>query len=463
MSGLGYAPRAMPILTVRRWADLSPVERERLLARSTAAIFDPSLVASIEAIFADVRARGDAAVVDATERFDGVRLTPDRLAVSETEIASAHAATPPALLTGIREAIANSRRFNEAQLAATTADWQREVRPGFVVGERFAAIPTVGLFVPTGKASYPSVLCQIGTPAVVAGVPEIVVVVPPVPGSADGAVDPATLAVARELGIARVFRANGPAAIAALTFGTEALPRVLKIVGPGSPAVTAAQVIAQRHGTATNMLCGPSESLLIADDTADPWRLAIDLLNEAEHGADSAATLVTDTAKLAEAVEAALAEQIVGLPEVRAAAALIALSDLGGVVLVDSMDEAVAFANEYAAEHVQIATRDPEATLRGLRYAGEALLGQDTPIGASSYTIGIPATLPTGGFARVNGGVTARTFLTSTSTARLSAEALAELAAPTLALADHEGFPAHANAFRLRGLGNDGNGGDTRS
>ena len=236
---------------------------------------------------------------------------------------------------------------------------------------------------------------------------------PPIPDSSDGRVDPATLAVARELGIARVFRANGPAGIAALTFGTETIPQVLKIVGPGSPAVTAAQVWAQRFGTATLMLCGPSESLIVADDTADPWRLAIDLLNEAEHGTDSAATLVTDSASLATAVDAAIAEQIVRLPAVRAAAARVALSDLGGVVLVgyDGRCRGVR-ERSYAAEHVQIATRDPEATLAGLRYAGEVLLGQDTPIGASSYTIGIPATLPTGGFARLNGGVTARTFLT---------------------------------------------------
>lgn len=445
----------MPILAIRRWADLPDAERARLLARSTAAIFEPALMTSIEAIFVDVRERGDAAVLDATERFDRVRLDPGRLAVSEAEIDAAHRATPAPLLAGIRETIANSRLFNEAQLAASAGDWQREVRPGFLLGERFAPIPRVGLFVPTGKASYPSVLCQIGTPAVVARVPEIVVVVPPIPGSADGAVDPATLAVARELGIERVFRANGPAAIAALTFGTETIPPVLKVVGPGSPAVTAAQVLAQRFGVATQMLCGPSESLLIADASADPWRLAIDLLNEAEHGADSAATLVTDSVELAAAVEAAVADQIRGLPDVRAAAARAVFSDLGGVVLVDSMEAAVAFADVYAAEHVQIATRDPGATLALLHYAGEALLGQDTPIGASSYSIGIPATLPTGGYARLNGGVTARTFLTSTSTARLTPEALAGLAEPTLALADHEGFAAHANAFRLRGLGPD--------
>jgi histidinol dehydrogenase len=443
----------MSILAIRRWADLPDAERARLLARSTAAIFEPTLMASIEAIFRDVSARGDIAVREATERFDRVRLGPDGLRVPESEIEHAHASLDPALMAGIREAIANSRRFNEAQVAATALDWQDGVRPGFLVGERFAPIPSAGLFVPTGKASYPSVLCQIGTPAVVARVAELVVLVPPVPGSAVGAVDRATLAVAWELGIGTVFRANGPAGIAALTFGTETMPRVLKIVGPGSPAVTAAQVLAQRYGVATQMLCGPSESLLIADDSADPWRLAIDLLNEAEHGADSAATLVTDSLALAQAVDAAVAEQIVLLPETRASAARAVLADLGGVVLVESMDEAVAFANRYAAEHVQIATRDPEATLAGLRYAGEALLGQDTPIGASSYTLGIPATLPTGGYARLNGGVTARTFLTSTSTARLSPSALAGLAEPTLALADHEGFPAHANAFRLRGLG----------
>ena len=445
----------MPILAVRRWADLPDAERARLLARSTAAIFEPALMASIEAIFVDVLERGDAAVLEATERFDRVRLDPERLAVSAREIDAAHAATPEPLLAGIREAIANSRRFNEAQLAATGRDWQQEVRPGFVLGERFAPVPRVGLFVPTGKASYPSVLVQIGTPAVVAGVPDIAVVVPPLPGSPDGAVDPATLAVARELGIERLFRANGPAGIAALTFGTATIARVLKVVGPGSPAVTAAQVLAQRYGVATHMLCGPSESLLIADDSADPWRLAIDLLNEAEHGADSAATLVTDSTTLAGAVESALADQIVLLPEARAAAALAVLADLGGVVLVASIDDAVDFANAYAAEHVQIATRDPAATLAGLHYAGEALLGQDTPIGASSYSIGIPATLPTGGYAQLNGGVTARTFLTATSTAKLSPEALAGLADPTLALADHEGFPAHAAAFRLRGLGSD--------
>ena len=441
----------MGILAVRRWDALDATEQARLLARSTAAIFEPDLVASIERLFADVRERGDVAVVEATARFDGVSITPADLRVRPDELAAAQASISPALLGGIREAIANSRLFNEAQVRATATGWREEVRPGFLVGEQVAPIPSAGLYVPAGKGSFPSVLCQVGTPAVVAGVPEIAVLVPPMPGT--GAVDPATLATACELGLEQVFRANGPAGIAALTFGTATFPRVRKIVGPGSPAVTAAQVLAQRYGTATNMLCGPSESLLIADATADPWRLALDLVNEAEHGTDSAALLVTDSATLAVALEPAVARAVASLPEPRRAYATTVLGDLGGVLLFDTLDDAVAFANQYAAEHCQVATAETEVTLRALRYAGEALLGQDTPIGASSYTIGVPATLPTGGFARISGGVTARTFQTTTSIARLSAAALAELAAPTIALADHEGFPAHANAFRGRGLG----------
>jgi histidinol dehydrogenase len=441
----------MRILSVRRWATLDADQQTRLLARSTAAIFEPGLVASIERLFADVRARGDGAVVEATERFDGVSIAPGDLRVQPEELAAAHAAIGPELLAGIREAIANSRLFNEAQVRATAAGWREEVRPGFLVGEQVAPIPSAGLYVPAGKGSFPSVLCQIGTPAVVAGVPELMVLVPPMPST--GAVDPATLATAHELGLANVFRANGPAGIAALTFGTAMFPRVRKIVGPGGPAVTAAQVLAQRFGTATNMLCGPSESLLIADATADPWRLALDLVNEAEHGADSAALVVTDSAALVAALEPAVAAAVASLPEPRRTYATAVLGDLGGVLLFDTMDEAIAFANDYAAEHCQVATADTEATLRSLRYAGEALLGQNTPIGASSYTIGIPATLPTGGYAQLNGGVTARTFQTTTSVARLSGAALTELAGPTIALADHEGFPAHANAFRGRGLG----------
>lgn len=440
----------MNVLALRRWATLEDAERNRILARATRNIFDPKLLESIGQIYADVAARGDAAVADATERFDGVRVDPNALLVDQSAIDEAHATISPKLLDAIRFAIASVRAFNEAQLAASP-DWRREIRPGVEVGERMVPIPSAGLFVPCGKGSYPSVLVMIGVPAIVAGVPEITVVVPPMPGT--DRVDPGVLATAKELGIRRVVRANGPAGIAAVVLGTATIPRVAKIVGPGSPAVTAAQVLAQIHGVATNMLCGPSESLIIADDSIDPVRLAADLLNEAEHGADSAALLVTDSLAVAEAVDAEIIGQLARLPEPRASYARSALSVLGGAFLFDSMDEAIAFAGAYAPEHLQIATRDPEMTLAQLTYAGEVLLGQDSPVSAANFTIGVPATLPTGGFARINGGVTSRTFMTATSLAKLTAAGLASLAQATIALADHEGFPAHAAALRIRGLG----------
>lgn len=440
----------MNVLALRRWATLEDAERNRILARATRNIFDPKLLESIGQIYADVAARGDAAVADATERFDGVRVDPSALLVDQSAIDEAHATISPKLLDAIRFAIASVRAFNEAQLAASP-DWRREIRPGVEVGERMVPIPSAGLFVPCGKGSYPSVLVMIGVPAIVAGVPEITVVVPPMPGT--DRVDPGVLATAKELGIRRVVRANGPAGIAAVVLGTATIPRVAKIVGPGSPAVTAAQVLAQIHGVATNMLCGPSESLIIADDSIDPVRLAADLLNEAEHGADSAALLVTDSLAVAEAVDAEIIGQLARLPEPRASYARSALSVLGGAFLFDSMDEAIAFAGAYAPEHLQIATRDPEMTLAQLTYAGEVLLGQDSPVSAANFTIGVPATLPTGGFARINGGVTSRTFMTATSLAKLTAAGLASLAQATIALADHEGFPAHAAALRIRGLG----------
>jgi histidinol dehydrogenase len=295
------------------------------------------------------------------------------------------------------------------------------------------------------------VLTQLGTPAVVAGVPKIAVVVPPVPGG-EGEVDAAVLCVALELGLRDVYRANGPAGIAALAFGTESIPCVRKVVGPGSPPVQAAQIECQRFGCHTQMLLGPSESLIIADDSADVRLLAADLLNEAEHGPDSSSLLVTDSERLFEAVQAELGAQLQALPEPRRSYALSALGDNGGCVLTGDLSEAVEVANAYAPEHMQLAVREEyeEAILGRLEHAGEILVGQQTPISAANYTIGVPAALPTGGFARVTSGVTAETFLKRTSIARADAAALHSMAPAALALAAHEGFPAHAAAIRAR-------------
>ncbi|MGI8780978.1 MAG: histidinol dehydrogenase [Solirubrobacteraceae bacterium] len=434
-------------MAVMRWSALDIPARDRLLQRGIAQIFDPRLRDPVGRIVEDVREHGDAAVVRALAEFDGCEVAPEGLRITEDELERAEAEVAPAVREALREGIANVRAFNEHLTARR--EWRVELRPGLEVGEKTTAIASVGLFVPSGKGSFPSVLVQIGTPAVVAGVPEISVVVPPVPGRG-GVVDPAVLCVARELGIARVFRANGPAGVAALAFGTESIPRVRKVLGPGSPPVQAAQIACQAHGCHTQMLLGPSESMIVADDSADPRLLAADLLNEAEHGPDSSSLLVTDSAALVEAAQRHLAEQLAALPEPRRAYAAAALGDNGGAILVDDLDEAIEVTNTYAPEHMQIVARDEDRVLAGIQHAGEILLGQHTPISAANYVVGVPAALPTGGFARVTGGVTAETFLKKASIAKAGAEALERMAPAVLALAEHEGFPAHAAAVRAR-------------
>ncbi len=484
---------------MQRWSDMDDVARDALFARGLDNIFDPDLRASIGALIEDVRVRGDAAVCDALARFDRITLEPAQLRVTADEIAGA--AVSAEVDGALDDAIAHVRAFNEQQLgrllggeplgeptpcdsafvsAAELAEqpkrepdeasgwtdslkslaWSFESEPGLTVGEKLSPVASVGLFVPSGKASYPSVAYQLATPAVVAGVTQIVLVVPPIPGRADGrdggradgSIDPAVLVVCRKLGITDVFRVNGPAGIAALGFGTESIPRVRMIVGPGSPAVTIAQVEMQRYGVATMMLLGPTESLVIADSAADPFRLAADLLIEAEHGTDSSVVLLTPDESFAETVDAELQRQLADLPGVRAAAASAALGPNGGCVITADLDEAVVIANRYAPEHLQVAVGgDREAEIvNGLVNAGEILVGQHTPFSAGNFVIGCPASLPTSGFAHVSSGITAATFMKRTAVARADATAIARMGPSVIALADHEGFPAHAAAIRRR-------------
>lgn len=438
----------MTVLRRMTWAAMDAAARDGLCRRGLDDIFDPALRDSIGTLIEDVRTRGDAAVCDALARFDGIRIAPDRLRVSADEIASAR--VDPALENAIADAISHLRAFN-SELMDRSGDWQMEIESGLTAGEKVTPISSVGLFVPSGKASYPSVAYQLAVPAIVAAVPRIALVVPPVPGG-NGEVDPAVLVVCRMLGIGEVFRVNGPAGIAALGFGTESIPKVRKVVGPGSPAVTIAQVEMQRHGLSTMMLLGPTESLVIADHTADPVRLAADLLIEAEHGTDSSVVLVATSEDLVDAVDAALAIQLADLPEIRAAAARASLGVNGGVVLVEDLAEAVEVANAYAAEHLQVAIdpRRAEGVVDAIVNAGEILVGQDTPFSAANFVIGCPASLPTSGFAHVSSGITVNAFLKRTAIARANESALRRMAPSIVSLADHEGFPAHGNAIRRR-------------
>ena len=430
------------------WNEMDEGARTALLRRGLDDIFDPELRHAIGTLIDDVRDRGDAAVVDALAKFDGIDVAPSGLRVSDREFETA--AVSPAVDEAIDDAITHLRAFNEAQMRQAR-DWSIESEPGLTVGEKITPIASAGLFTPSGKASYPSVAYQLAVPAIVAGVPEVTLVVPPVPGG-HGEVDPAVLVVCRKLGIDNVFRVNGPAGIAALGFGTETIDPVAKIVGPGSPAVTIAQVEMQRYGVATMMLLGPTESLVIADDSADPVRLAADLLIEAEHGTDSSVVLVTTSSSLADATDVELDTQVAALPDVRAEAARASLGPNGGCVVVDDLTAAVEVANRYAAEHLQVVVADGSVAevVDAIVNAGEILIGQHTPFSAANFVIGCPASLPTSGFANVSSGITADTFLKRTAVARADVTAVARMSASVIALAEHEGFPAHANALRLR-------------
>lgn len=436
-----------PIRLIGSWGELTPQQRRDATMRGLDKIFDPGLRRDITVLIEDVRANGDAALVRALKSFDGCDVDASGLRVTDAEFAAARASVRPALLAAIRDGIDHVRRFNEQIM--TRGDWSFESEPGLTVGEKVTPIASAGLFVPSGKASYPSVLIQLGTPAVVAGVPEIAVIVPPVPGTG-GEVDSALLVAAAELGITQVYRSNGPAGIAALAFGTGTVPQVRKIVGPGSPAVTCAQIEVQRYGTVTNMLLGPSESLIIADDSADPRLLAADLLNEAEHGPDSSSILVTDSERLLAQAQEEVRRQLAELPEPRRGYAATALGVNGGAVVVRDMPEAAEVANAYAPEHMQIAVRDCDGLLARLSNAGEILVGQWTPVSAANFIIGCPASLPTSGFAVVSSGITADAFRKRTAIARADQRSLTRMSDSIIAFTQHEGFPAHEAAVRVR-------------
>lgn len=428
------------------WETALPQDRERLSRRGQESGSDSQLRTAIAELVEDVRVRGDDALLDALRTFDRVTVTADRIRVSKEEFDTAREALALTTVEAIQASITQVRAFNETELQH--ASWESR-RDGVRLGVRALPLDSVGLFVPSGKGSFPSVLIQIATPAVVAGVGRIAIAVPPTAGTV-GDIDPAVLVAADELGIDEVYRVNGPAGIAAFAHGTRSIPRVQKIVGPGSPAVTAAQVEAQHSGCLIEVGIGPSDSLIVCDGEARPDLLAADLLNEAEHGMDSSAVLVGADVSVLEAAAQEVARQLQLLPEPRRSYAYSSIYDNGGLVLVRTLAEAINVANDYAPEHLQLAVADPDALLPLVRHAGTVLLGQWTTFASSNFAIGTPATLPTGGFAKITSGITAATYVKRTAIAELNETSFARLAPTITALAVHEGFPAHAATVTIR-------------
>ncbi len=426
-------------------ATMDVQQRTRLLRRAEIEI--DALMERVRPIVQAVRARGDEALVEFSASFDHVELTPAQLRVSREEIEQAYRTLDPAVRAAVEHAIRNVRAFHERQMPHE--QWFCEVAPGVMAGEKITPISSVGLYVPRGKGAFPSVMYMLATPASIAGVPRIVVCTPPGPG---GEIDAASLVAADLCGVHEIYRIGGAQAIAALAYGTQSIPRVHKITGPGSGFVSAAKRLL--YGTVdVGLPAGPSESITLADETASPELLARDLLIEAEHGPDSSSLLVTPSRAVAEAVLSLLPEKMAALPEWRRAfvqTVFEAPQGTGGIVLAASMEQAVDFVNEYAPEHLEVQVREPFALLPALRNAGEILLGPNTPFCTGNYSLGTNAVLPTGGFAHSFSCTSVFDFLKRTGVAYLTREGYESLSETTRRLAEFEGFPAHANAVTAR-------------
>ena len=400
----------------------------------------PQVAARVRAIFAQVREGGDAALLTLAAELDQASLT--SLLVSEAELAAAAAQVPADLQAAIRQARANIETFHAAQ---REPELRVETMPGVLCSRRAVPVQRVGLYVPGGSAPLFSTLLMLGVPARLAGCPQVVVCTPP---QADGSVSPVILFVAQLLGITTVVKAGGAQAVAALALGTASVPAVDKIFGPGNRYVTAAkQLAAAVHGVAIDMPAGPSEVLVIADASANPAFVAADLLSQAEHGPDSQVVLLSDSPSLLERVQAELATQLATLPRRDVAAQALAHSR---AVLLPDPAAMLEFSNQYAPEHLILATDAAEALAAQVTNAGSVFLGHLTPEAVGDYASGTNHTLPTGGYARQYSGVSLDSFVKKITFQRLSAAGLQAIGPVVESMAAAEGLAAHARAVSLR-------------
>jgi histidinol dehydrogenase len=403
-----------------------------------------SLLPLAQEIIDQVRQRGDSAVVEYARKFEAANFEAKMLCATPDDFAAARKAISQEVYDAIRQAHENVETFHKEQMPESM--WFTEVQPGIMAGEKITSVASAGLYVPRGKGAFPSVMIMLATPAKVADVQHIIVCTPP---TADGTADAASLVAAEICGVDEVYAVGGIQAMAAMAYGTETIPKVSKIVGPGSSYVTAAKRLL--YGTLdVGLPAGPSESIILTDENADPRLAALDLLVEAEHGLESAAILVTHSREVAQKALDVLPDYIAELPEWRQKFVTHVLSNYGGILLTNSLEESIAFVNDYAPEHLEILTDDPFITLNKIKNAGEILLGPLTPIPTANYCLGLNAILPTGGFARSFSSVSVWDFLKRTGVGYLSREGYMRLQGITATLADYEGFPAHAMAIRKR-------------
>ena len=395
---------------------------------------------AVAEIIRTVRAEGDRALYDYTYRFDGASLP--SLAVTEEEIDEAFGTLEPAFLEILEQAARNIRAFHEKQVRGS---FVMNGGPGVILGQKVTPIEKVGVYVPGGTAAYPSTVLMDTIPAKIAGCEQIVMVTPP---GRDGKIKPAILAAAKIAGVTRIFKLGGAQAVAALAYGTESVPKVDKIVGPGNAYVAEAkkQVFGQ---VAIDMIAGPSEILIVADGKSNPVHVAADMLSQAEHDKMASAVLVTDSASLAEAVQRELEVQIPLLP--RAEIARSSIEHNGKIIVADDLKVVIAIANEIAPEHLELMVDNPFDYLNGIRNAGSIFMGRSCPEALGDYFAGPNHTLPTSGTARFSSPLSVDDFVKKSQFTYYTADALDAVSAQVAYFARQEGLEAHARSARIRG------------
>lgn len=434
-------------VNVQKLKDLSSAQRASLTSRSEADL--SFYVEKSRSIIDAVRQEGDAALVRFGRDLDkAASLTRETLKVSKEELEEAFALVDAQVIEAIRHAIENIRSFHEEQLPEPM--WLKEIRPGAFAGDRYIPINSVALYVPRGKGSFPSVTMMTSVPGVVAGVPNLAIFTPPGP---DGKVDAATLVAARIAGVETIYKVGGAQAVAAAAFGTETVRRAQKIVGPGSPWVVAAKRLLAGV-IDPGLPAGPSEGVILADDTVHGGLAALDLLIEAEHGPDSSAWLVTDSQRVVDEALAALPELWGKMTEQRVQFSRAVLTGKsGGIILAETMKDACAFVNEYAPEHLEILSTKPFEYLGEITEASEVLLGVHTPVSIGNFGLGPNAVLPTSKGANTYGPLSVSDFMRRSSIGFVTSKAYPQLASVAHRLGTYEGFSSHVNAVsELRDL-----------
>lgn len=428
----------MTDLRVEYLDQLTPARRQEILSRSQEDV--SQVLDTVRPILAALRQVGD----EENLRQHGLQpgLTPADLEVKAEEIEAAYRTVDPKVLEALKAAAANIEKFHQAQRERDM--WAVELRPGLLAGRLSRPLDRVGCYIPGGLASYPSSALMNIIPAKVAGVDEIIACTPPGEGLA---LNPATLVAAHLAGVQRFFKLGGPWAIGSLAYGTQMVPRVDKIVGPGNKYVTAAKLLVFGQ-VDIDSPAGPSEALILADETAESRLLAADFLTQVEHDPDAAAVLVTTDAAQARKVVDLIKAELPKLPRREIIEA--ALAGSSAVLVAPDLDTALDFANLYAAEHLQVMTRDPLSLLPRIRHAGSIFLGPYAPVPVGDYASGTNHVLPTGGCARMFSGLSVDDFIKKPTFQHLTREALASLKDTVITLAEAEGLPLHARAVAER-------------